>query len=107
MHPKPDFNFILNSFFHTIIQETKEVITRERFDSVHQPGSSSDGYGIGRVGADKGYGMIGVLVFDEKGLEEAIGNPDTVGAYRFRSVGNEYRSANNLHRIVRKRSISV
>ena len=32
-------------------------------------GSSHDGNGIGIVGADKGYGMICVLVFDEKGLE--------------------------------------
>jgi len=51
--------------------------------------------------------VIGVLVFDEKGLEEAIGNPDTVRAYRFRSVGNEYRSAHNLYRIVRKRRMST
>ena len=44
--------------------------------------------------------MIGVLVFDEKGLEEAVGNPNVVWSYRFRSIGNEYRSTHNHHRIV-------
>ena len=93
MHPKPDFNLVFNGFFHVIIQEAKEVITRERLYSIHGVGSSSDGNGIRSVGADKGYGMIGVLVFDEKGLEEAVGNPDSMWPYSFRSIGNEYRSA--------------
>ena len=35
MHPKPDFNFIFNGFFHAIIQKTEKIVTRERFHSVH------------------------------------------------------------------------
>ncbi len=35
-------------------------------------GSSNNGDGIGSVGADKGDGMIGVLVFDEKGFEVKV-----------------------------------
>jgi hypothetical protein len=35
MHPKPDLNLIFDGFFHVIIQEAKEIVTRERFHSVH------------------------------------------------------------------------
>ena len=33
--PKNGIDLIFDIFFHTIIQETKEVITREGFDGVH------------------------------------------------------------------------
>lgn len=58
-------NLLFNGFFHGIVQKSKEVIPRERLDSVHRLDSSSNGYGVGIVGAEKGDGVIGVLVFDE------------------------------------------
>lgn len=36
--------------------------------------------------------MICILVFDEKGLEETVGNPNLVRSYGFRCFGDEYRT---------------
>ena len=78
MHPKPDFNLVFNGFFHVIIQEAKEVITRERLYSIHGVGSSSDGNGIRSVGADKGYGMIGGCSPVVSGVLETNIGPHTI-----------------------------